>query len=51
LPQANFASLKLHAASYLSGNTWAKSRDGGGSPKKNWDMLPKKGNGMLAMEK
>lgn len=32
LPQANFASLKLHAASYLSGNTWAKSREGGGSP-------------------
>lgn len=24
LPQANFASAKLHAASYLSGNTWLK---------------------------
>lgn len=45
------ATLKLCALSYLSGNTWAKSREGGDSPKETWNMLPKKGNGMLAMGK
>lgn len=34
-PQANFASLRLHAASFLSENTSGKSREGGGSPKEN----------------
>lgn len=51
LPQANFASLRLHAASYLSENISGKSREGDGSPKENWSMLPKKGNRMLTMEK